>query len=76
MNYERVFIVEITGPTLEFLRERLEYLPTFRHFIEQGAFSNLIGPLQPLVAPSFATLYTGNSNRCVHRAPWPCRSGW
>ena len=61
MNYERVFILEITGPTLEFLRERLEYLPTFRRFIEQGTFSNLIGPLQPVLAPSFATLYTGNN---------------
>ena len=59
--YERVFVVEITGPTLGFFRERLEHLPTFRKMAEQGASARMIGPRQPVVPTSFATLHTGKN---------------
>ena len=57
--YRRVFIFELSGPTLAFLQERLDHLPTFKRLFEQGASAHLEGPLQPVLAPSFATLYTG-----------------
>ena len=57
--YGRVFILELSGPTLSFLEERLDYLPTFRRLFEHGASAPLEGPPQPSVASSFATLYTG-----------------
>jgi predicted AlkP superfamily phosphohydrolase/phosphomutase len=57
--YRRVFIFELSGPTLAFLQERLDHLPTFRRLFERGASAPLAGPSQPVLAPSFATLYTG-----------------
>ena len=57
--YRRVFIFELSGPTLAFLQERLDRLPTFKRLFEQGASAALEGPLQPVLATSFATLYTG-----------------
>ena len=57
--YRRVFIFELSGPTLSFLQERLDHLPTFRRLFEHGASAPLEGPPQPVLAPSFATLYTG-----------------
>jgi predicted AlkP superfamily phosphohydrolase/phosphomutase len=59
--YDRVFIFEMSGPTLGFIEERLDHLPHFRRFMEQGASSKLSGPLQPMVAPSYAVLYTGRN---------------
>ena len=59
--YERVFILELAGPTLDFLRERSESLPTIRRFLEEGAWGTLRGPLQPVTPQSFATLLTGRN---------------
>jgi len=59
--YERVFILEMSGPTLELLRERLDRLPNFRRFFERGARSKLVGPLQPVVPTAFGTLFTGKN---------------
>jgi len=59
--YERVFVVEITGLTLAFLRERLEHLPNLREFVERGASGRLTGPLQPVAPTSYATLHTGKN---------------
>jgi predicted AlkP superfamily phosphohydrolase/phosphomutase len=59
--YERVFILEISGPTLDFILDRISHLPNFKHFLEHGAWSRLIGPLQPAVPTSFATLHTGKN---------------
>ena len=59
--FERVFVLEVSGPTLELLRERLEHLPNFRRLFEQGAWSRLRVPLQPVLPPSFATLLTGKN---------------
>jgi predicted AlkP superfamily phosphohydrolase/phosphomutase len=57
--YRRVFILELSGPTLTFLQERLDRLPTLRKLFERGASAPLEGPPQPVLASSFATLYTG-----------------
>ena len=57
----RVFILEMSGPTLAFLHERLDHLPTFKSFFKRGARARLQGPLQPSLATSFATLYTGKN---------------
>jgi len=59
--YERIFILDIAGPTLDFIRERADHLPNFKHFLENGAWSRLAGPLQPVAATSFATLCTGKN---------------
>jgi predicted AlkP superfamily phosphohydrolase/phosphomutase len=57
--YRRVFIFELSGPTLSFLQQRLDHLPTFKRLFEHGASAPLEGPPQPVLAPSFAALYTG-----------------
>ena len=57
--YERVFILELTGPTLEFLREQRESLPNIRRFFDAGAWGTLRGPLQPAAPQSCATLRPG-----------------
>jgi predicted AlkP superfamily phosphohydrolase/phosphomutase len=59
--YERVFVLEVSGPTLELLNERIERLPNFRRFLRQGAWSRLRSPLQPVLPPAFATLLTGKN---------------
>jgi predicted AlkP superfamily phosphohydrolase/phosphomutase len=59
--YQRVFIFELSGPTLDFLRERLDALPNFRRFFDQGAWGTLHSPLQPVAPQSFATLFTGRN---------------
>ena len=59
--YDRVFMLDISGPTVAFVRERLDRLPNFRRFLERGAWANLKGPLQPTVATSYAALYTGKN---------------
>jgi predicted AlkP superfamily phosphohydrolase/phosphomutase len=59
--YQRVFIFELSGPTLDFLRERLDALPNFRRFFEHGAWGTLHSPLQPVAPQSFATLLTGRN---------------
>jgi predicted AlkP superfamily phosphohydrolase/phosphomutase len=56
-----VFILEVAGPTLDFLRERRESLPNIRRFFEDGAWGTLQGPLQPVTPQSFATLLTGTN---------------
>ncbi|MGE5230773.1 MAG: alkaline phosphatase family protein, partial [Deltaproteobacteria bacterium] len=59
--YERVFVLEVSGPTLELLRERIDRLPNFRRFLGEGAWSRLRSPLQPVLPPAFATLLTGKN---------------
>ena len=59
--YERVFVLEVSGPTLELLRERIDHLPNFHRFLQQGAWSRLRSPLQPVLPPAFATLLTGKN---------------
>lgn len=59
--YERVFVLEVSGPTLELLRERVDHLPNFRRLLEQGAWSRLRAPLQPVLPPAFAALLTGKN---------------
>jgi len=59
--YERVFVLEVSGPTLELLHERIDHLPNFRRFIREGAWSRLRSPLQPVLPPAFATLLTGKN---------------
>jgi predicted AlkP superfamily phosphohydrolase/phosphomutase len=59
--YQRVFIFEVSGPTIDFLRERRDSLPNFRRFLDQGAWGTLHGPLQPVAPQSFATLLTGRN---------------
>ncbi|HZE76905.1 MAG TPA: alkaline phosphatase family protein [Gemmatimonadales bacterium] len=59
--YQRVFILELSGPTLEFLQARRDSLPNFRAFLDQGAHGRLRGPLQPVAPQSFATLLTGRN---------------
>ncbi len=59
--YQRVFILELSGPTIEFLRERLGSLPNFRRCFDEGAWGTLRGPLQPVAPQSFATLLTGRN---------------
>lgn len=59
--YERVFVFEVSGPTLELLRERIDHLPNFRRLFELGARSRLRTPLQPVLAPAFGTLLTGKN---------------
>lgn len=58
---ERVFVLEVTGPTLPFLQERKEHLPHLGRLMEQGARGRLRGPLQPVAPTSFATLWTGKN---------------
>jgi predicted AlkP superfamily phosphohydrolase/phosphomutase len=57
--YNRAFIFEMAGPTLDFLDARREALPNIRRFMDQGAWGRLRGPLQPGAPQSFATLLTG-----------------
>src|SRR5580765_6989157 len=57
--YERAFIFEMAGPTLDFLDARRDALPNIRRFLDRGAWSRLGGPLQPGAPQSFATLLTG-----------------
>jgi predicted AlkP superfamily phosphohydrolase/phosphomutase len=59
--YERVFVIEITGLRLGFLRERLEHLPHLRRIAEHGALGRLTGPRQPVLPTSYAALYTGKN---------------
>ncbi|HJU64631.1 MAG TPA: alkaline phosphatase family protein, partial [Gemmatimonadaceae bacterium] len=59
--HDRVFILEVSGPTLELIEEHLDRLPTFARFFREGATGRLTGPLQPTVAPSFSTLLTGQN---------------
>jgi predicted AlkP superfamily phosphohydrolase/phosphomutase len=61
MIYDKVFILEVTGPTIDFIQERLPHLPNIRHFMECGAWARLIGPMQPHVTTSFSTLITGKN---------------
>jgi predicted AlkP superfamily phosphohydrolase/phosphomutase len=57
--YERAFVFEVAGPTLEFLQAHREALPTIRRFLDEGAWGSLRAPLQPGAPQSFATLLTG-----------------
>lgn len=59
--YQRVFILEVSGPTLDFLRERRDALPNFRRLLDEGAAGPLHGPLQPVAPQCFATLLTGRN---------------
>lgn len=59
--FERVFLLEASGPTLELLRERADRLPNIGRMLDQGAWARLRGPLQPVTPVSFATLYTGKN---------------
>jgi predicted AlkP superfamily phosphohydrolase/phosphomutase len=57
--YERVFVFDVAGPTLDFVLARRDSLPTFRRFLDEGGWGTLRGPLQPGAPQSFATLLTG-----------------
>ncbi|HEX5386429.1 MAG TPA: alkaline phosphatase family protein [Gemmatimonadales bacterium] len=59
--YDRVFILELTGPTLDFILERRAALPNFGRFLAEGAWGRLTGPPQPVAPQSFATLLTGRN---------------
>lgn len=59
--YQRVFVLELSGPTIDFLRQRQDSLPNFRRLLDQGAWGTLRGPLQPVAPQSFATLLTGRN---------------
>jgi predicted AlkP superfamily phosphohydrolase/phosphomutase len=59
--YERVFVLEVSGPTLDILSEYKGHLQVFGRFMDQGACSRLIGPLQPILPTTFATLFTGKN---------------
>ena len=59
--YERVFVFEVSGPTLELFLERIDHLPNFRRLFEQGAQSRLRTPLQPVAPAAFGTLLTGKN---------------
>ncbi len=59
--YDRVFVFEVSGPTLELIRERIDRLPNFRRLLEQGARARLRAPLQPVLPPAFGTLLTGKN---------------
>jgi predicted AlkP superfamily phosphohydrolase/phosphomutase len=59
--YDRVFLLELSGPTIDFLRERADRLPSFRRMFEQGAWAELESPLQPVAPLSFGTLLTGQN---------------
>jgi predicted AlkP superfamily phosphohydrolase/phosphomutase len=59
--YERVFVFEVSGPTLELIRERIDHLPNFRRLLERGATSRLRVPLQPVLPPAFGALLTGKN---------------
>lgn len=61
MGIQRVFMLELSGPTIDFLRERIDRLPNFRRCMERGVWSRLKGPLQPVAPNSFATLLTGKN---------------
>jgi hypothetical protein len=56
--YERVFLLELSGPTISFLRERADRL---RRMLEQGAWGELEGPLQPVAPLSYGTLLSGQN---------------
>jgi predicted AlkP superfamily phosphohydrolase/phosphomutase len=60
-RYDRVFLLELSGPTIEFIRERADRLPNFRRMLEQGAWAELEGPLQPVAPLSYGTLLTGQN---------------
>ncbi len=57
--YERVFVFEMAGPTLDFLRARRESLPTIRRFLDEGASARLRGRPEPGAPQSFGSLLTG-----------------
>jgi len=59
--YERVFVLEMSGPTLDFVCERLDHLPNFGMFFANGARSPLVGPLQPVLPTAFGTLFAGKN---------------
>lgn len=54
----RVFLLELSGPTLELLSRYGDRLPAFRE-LSRGSRGRLIGPLQPSPTTAFATLLTG-----------------
>ncbi|MHC4477887.1 MAG: alkaline phosphatase family protein [Planctomycetota bacterium] len=58
---KRVFIFEVSGPTLDFIRKYADQLPAIRHFLDNGAWSQLKGPLQPVLPTSFGTLLSGKN---------------
>jgi predicted AlkP superfamily phosphohydrolase/phosphomutase len=57
--YERAFLFEMAGPTLDLLRTRREALPNIRRFLDQGAWGRLRSPPEPGAPQSFGTLLTG-----------------
>ena len=57
----RVFIFEVSGPTINFIRSYADHLPTIKFFLDNGAWSRLIGPLQPVLPTSFGTLLSGKN---------------
>lgn len=58
---KRAFIFEVSGPSLFFIRRYADQLPAIRHFLENGAWSQLAGPLQPVLPTSFGTLLSGKN---------------
>jgi predicted AlkP superfamily phosphohydrolase/phosphomutase len=60
-GYERAFVLEVAGPTLDFLVHRREALPNIGRFLEQGAWGRLRGRPHPGAPQSFAALLTGRN---------------
>ena len=58
---KRVFIFEVSGPTLDLIRRYADRLPTIGHFLKNGAWSQITGPLQPVLPTSFGTLLSGKN---------------
>lgn len=58
---ERVFVLDVTGLTLDLLRERVDDLPNLRRLLERGAWGHMEGPLQPVAPTSYGTLWTGKN---------------
>jgi len=60
-TYERAFILEVAGPTLDFLVERRDALPNIGRFLDQGAWGRLRGKPHPGAPQSFAAVLTGRN---------------
>ncbi len=60
-RYDRVFVLDLNGLTVELLRERAHRLPNFGRLLARGAWGHLEGPLQPVSPQCHATLFTGKN---------------
>lgn len=58
---KRAFIFEVSGLSLDFIRKYADRLPAIKHFLNSGAWSQLSGPLQPVLPTSYGTLLSGKN---------------